>query len=118
LLWDRCLSLPDLTHSSVKQLLAASLRCDSDMRCSALMSETQCTQTQTQQSSTELFDTGVIRTKFRFCVIQTQEQFTSNTSICLAVMLSTWINVSIFLFLCSDVVNYFLFITVFFKLVL
>jgi hypothetical protein len=112
---DRCLSLPDLTQSSVKQLLAASLRCDSDMRCSALMSETQCTQTQTQQSSIELFDTGVIRTKFYFCVIQTQEQFTSDTSICLAVMLSTWINVPIFL-LCSDVVNYyFLFITVFFK---
>jgi len=48
-------------------------------------------QTLTQQSSTELLDTGVIRTKFHFCVrvIQTQEQFKSDTSICPAVMLTT-----------------------------
>lgn len=41
----RLVSLPDLTHSSVTKLLAASLHCDSDMRCSAFISETQCTQT-------------------------------------------------------------------------
>jgi len=85
----RLMSLPDLTHSSVKQLLAVSLRCDSKMRCSAPMSETQCTQTQTQQSSTELLDTGGIRTNFHFCIIQTQEKLRSDTSTCLAVMLST-----------------------------
>jgi hypothetical protein len=89
LLSDWCLSLPDLTHSSVKQLLAISLRCDSDMCCSALMSETQWTQTQTQQLSTELFDTGVIQTNYHFRVIQAQEPFRSDTSICLAVMFST-----------------------------
>ena len=41
----RLVSLPDLTHSSVNKLLAASLHCDSDTRCSAFMSETQCTRT-------------------------------------------------------------------------
>ena len=40
----RFMSLPDLTHSSVKQLLAASLSCDCDIRCSAFISETQCIQ--------------------------------------------------------------------------
>jgi hypothetical protein len=34
------MSLPDLTHSSVKQLLAVSLRCDWNIRCSALISGT------------------------------------------------------------------------------
>jgi hypothetical protein len=47
LLSDWYRSLPVLTHSSAKQLLAANLRCDSDMRCSAFMSETQCSPTHT-----------------------------------------------------------------------
>jgi hypothetical protein len=88
LLSDWCPSLPVLTHSSVKQLLAANLRCDSDMRCSAFMSETQCTQTHTHQSNSELFDTGVIRKMLHFCIIKRHEQFRSDTSICLAVMIN------------------------------